>query len=68
MSKTKAQSQQLLLDACHRLINVLEVNGPTAISKFLWERILEHGSNLFDEVIYSAGTDPTLLEEHEENE
>ena len=64
-----AQHHRVKLIKCSRdLVWLLETGGPKLIAKLTWERILEHGSELFGETIYSVGADTTLNTKHQENE
>ena len=64
----KAQHHRAKLIKCSRdLVWLLETDGPKPIAKLTWERILEHGSELFGETIYSVGPD-AILSPHQENE
>ena len=42
--------------------------APHEIEKRWWLLIVKHGSNEYDEVLYSVGADPTDLDTHPEND
>lgn len=46
----------------------LDEGAPDVLCKNWWERVLDHGSSLFGETIYSVGADPTKPDRHPEND
>lgn len=57
------ENRRKLLFWSRKLTKMLKLAAPNVVVRAQWERVLEHGSNLFGEVIYSVSDVPTRDDE-----
>ena len=66
-TKTRAESVRGLKRACQRVLEAISLHAPLGVVREMWKGVMEHGSNLFGEHVYTVGDEPALGD-HEENE